>query len=152
MKVRNCMKRKVIYSQANISIREATGIMTRNHIGTLPIVDDALHLIGIVNMQGLIRLTMPDFIHLIENVDFVHDFGAAENEKVDPAILDLPVTSVMDEVVAVEESAGLVRAIALLQEHNMSDLPVLDADNRLVGIASYVDIGVLLINTWASSV
>lgn len=152
MKVRNCMKRNVIYSHANISIREAAGIMTRNHIGTLPIVDDSMCLIGIVNLQGLIRLTMPDFIHLIENVDFVHDFGAVENEKVDPAILDLPVTHVMDEVVAVEESAGLVRAIALLQEHEMSDLPVLDADNRLVGIASYVDIGVLLINTWASAV
>lgn len=148
MKISDCMKRKVISSTPNTTIQAAAQILIQNHIGTLPVVDEASRLIGLVRMRDLITLAMPDFVHLVENIDFVHDFGAVENKKPGLAILNMPISKIMDKPVAVEESTGLLRAVALLQEHKMNDLPVVDNENRLVGIASYVDIGVALMSNW----
>lgn len=148
MNVGNCMKKKVISSSSRKPIRTAVQTLIKNHIGTLPIVDEDSHLIGLVRMRDLITLIMPDFAHLEEHVDYVSDFGALENREPDPEMLDLPISQIMGKPVAVNESAGLVRAAALLQEHKMSDLPVVDKEKRLVGIASYVDIGVALMSNW----
>jgi IMP dehydrogenase len=148
VKINDCMKQKVVSSLPSITIQAAAQILSQNHIGTLPLVDEALHLIGLVRMRDLITLAMPDFVNLVENVDFVHDFGAVENHKPGSEILNLPISKIMSEPVALEESAGLLRAVALLQEHKLDDLPVVDSENRLVGIASYVDIGVALMSNW----
>ncbi|MFQ5932352.1 MAG: CBS domain-containing protein, partial [Nitrospiraceae bacterium] len=52
----------------------------------------------------------------------------------------LHVTDVMNEPVAIEEDAGLVHALSVMEKHNLSDLVVI-REGKLVGIASHVDIG-----------
>lgn len=148
MKIGDCMKRKVYSSKPDLPILEAAQLLVHHHIGCLPIVDDNCALIGLVRIRDLITLAMPDFVHLIENVDFVRDFGAVEDDVPDREVLNKPISSIMGGPVAVEESAGLVRVIALLQEHAMNDMPVVDVNHHLVGIASYVDIGVALLSNW----
>jgi len=148
MKISDCMKRKVISSPASISVQAAADILISYHIGTLPIVDEESHLIGLIRARDLINLGMPDFVNLVENVDFVHDFGAVEDEKPGIDVLNKSISQIMSKPICVEESAGLIRAIALLQEHKLNDLPVVDANMHLVGIASYVDIGVALMSNW----
>ena len=148
MKIGDCMKHKVISANPDISIRMAAATLVNHHIGCLPIVNQQKQLVGLVRVRDVITLAMPDFIHLVENVDFVHDFGAVEDDQPLDETLNLPISEIMQEPVAVEESAGLIRAIAILQEHKMNDLPVVDDEMRLVGIASYVDIGVALMSKW----
>jgi IMP dehydrogenase len=148
MKIGDCMKRKVISALPDITIQASTRIFIQNHIGTLPVVDEAMHLIGLVRMRDLFTLAMPDFIHLVDTVDFVHDFGAVENQQPGREILNYPISRIMSDPLAVEESSGLLRAAALLQEHKLNDLPVVDIDNHLVGITSYVDIGMALMSRW----
>ena len=148
MKISDCMKRRVISALPDTSIRAAVSLLIQNHIGTLPIVDESSHLVGLLGMRDFITLAMPDFIRLVENVDFVHDFGAVENRRPGPDILKMPIHKIMREPVAVVEFAGLLRASALLQEHKLTDLPVIDQENHLVGIASSVDIGVALMSGW----
>ncbi|HCS39722.1 MAG TPA: hypothetical protein DIW44_09085 [Anaerolineaceae bacterium] len=150
MKISDCMKHKVISSKPDLPILEAANLLVHHHIGCLPIVNEKSELIGLVRIRDLITLAMPDFIHLVENVDFVHDFGAVEDDIPDHEVLNTPIKSIMGQPVAVEESAGLVRVIALMQEHSMSDMPVVDLNHHLVGIASYVDIGVALLSNWKS--
>lgn len=150
MKISDCMKRKVISSKPDLPILEAAQLLVHYHIGCLPIVDEKSELIGLVRIRDLITLALPDFIHLVENVDFVHDFGAVEDDIPDVEVLKTPIKSIMGKPVAVEESAGLVRVIALMQEHGMGDMPVVDLNHHLVGIASYVDIGVALLSNWKS--
>ena len=47
----------------------------------------------------------------------------------------------MREPVSVEETTGLLRAYTMMLKHEMHDLPVINPDGTLVGIASRVDIG-----------
>lgn len=148
MKIGDCMKRKVISSTADVSVLEAARLLVHHHIGCLPVVNQESELIGLVRVRDLITLAMPDFVHLLENLDFVRDFGAVEDDIPDADVLQMPISRIMREPVCVEESAGLIRAIALLQEHGMNDLPVVDEQKHLVGIASYVDIGTSLMENW----
>ena len=148
MKIGDCMKHKVISASPDITIRMAAKTLVNSHIGSLPIVNHEKQLVGLVRIRDVITLAMPDFVDLVENVDFVHDFGAVEDDQPHEETLNLPISRIMHEPVSVEESAGLIRAIAILQEHKMNDLPVVDDEKHLVGIASYVDIGVALMSKW----
>lgn len=148
MRVKKCMKTGVIYCSGDTTIEQAVRLMIKHHIGTLPITDAEKRLVGLCKLRDLVLKVMPDFIHMVESVDFIGDFGAIESKHIDPDILTLTVDQVMGEPIAVESEAGLVRAIALLKEHDLTDLPVVDEEMRLVGIASYVDIGVLLLSSW----
>lgn len=145
------MKRKVVSSQANVTIKKAAETIVHYHIGTLPIVDESNHLVGVVTLQDLIIPAIPDFFELVEDLDFVHDFGAAEHEQPNQDFLNSSIEIILKEPIYVEESTGLVRAITLLKEHGLSDLLVVDEEKHLVGIASQVDIGISLISNWVPS-
>jgi hypothetical protein len=80
--------------------------------------------------------------------DYVGDFGAMEDRE--PAEEDLfqSIADVMEEPTYVEENSGLVRAFAFIYKHQLSDLPVVNDEGKLVGLASRVDIGRALLATW----
>jgi CBS domain-containing protein len=101
-------------------------------------------------LGDMLNLVMPDFVRLIDDFDFVQDFGAAESRKPSLEVLARPVKQVMQEPVFVEETSGLLRAFALLRQHGLHDLPVVATDGRLVGIVSRVDIGTALLVDWGT--
>jgi CBS domain-containing protein len=104
--------------------------------------------VGLLTLRDLLTLVMPDFIHLVEDFNFVGDFGALESRKPLPQSLANPVTEVMQPPVSVEETCGLLRAFAVMHQQQLLDLPVVDAGGKLIGIASRVDIGTSLLQAW----
>lgn len=150
MKIVQVMKRSVVSIRSSASIGQATAVFVAQHVGTLPVVDDAGRLIGLLPLGSVLELVMPDFVRLLKDFDFVHDFGAVEARQPSVEALARPVQEVMAEPVAVEEDCGLLRAFALLRQHNLSDLPVVATDGRLIGIVSHVDVGTALLVRWGT--
>jgi CBS-domain-containing membrane protein len=148
MVIRDCMKRRVFCIKPTATIREAVSLFLEHHIGTLPVVDSHEHLVGLLLLRNVLSLVMPDFTHLLEDFDFITDFGAAENHSLRGENLKVPVSKVMEEPISVEESSGLLRTSALINQENLVDIPVVDSENKLVGIASRVDIGTALLTQW----
>lgn len=151
MEVSTCMKRNVISLPETATVGEAAIRFAGEHVGTLPIVDHGGRLIGILHIRDLLGLVMPDFITLIEDFDFVSDFGALEDKAPAPQALARKVTEVMEPPTSVLASAGLLRTFALIDEHELYDLPIVDEEGRLVGLASRVDVGTALLATWRLS-
>jgi CBS domain-containing protein len=80
-------------------------------------------------------------------MDFIHDFGMLEENKLEAAVLKKPVRELMSPAVSVGEDTGLLHAATFLQEHQLNDLPVIDQEGKLIGLVSYTDIGIaMLIN------
>jgi CBS-domain-containing membrane protein len=148
LKISDCMKKNVISISNNAHIGEAAAMFAKHHIGSLPVVDDAGHLVGLLQLRDLLALVLPDFIRLVEDFDFVGDFGAIENRKPDQVSLEIPVIKVMQPPISVDENCGLLRAFSVLKQENIHDLPIVDVSRHLIGIASRVDIGSLLLSTW----
>ncbi len=148
MIIRDCMKHKVYSIDKFATISEAVGHLTERRIGILPVVDDAGCLVGVLRLTDLLALVMPDFVNLLDAFDFAHDFGALESRRPTLEVMRQPVSLVMHPATSVEETCGLLRAFAILNEHQLMDLIVVNEIGQLVGIASRVDIGVALLSGW----
>jgi len=148
MNISDCMKHNVVSIPSTATIREAAAMIVKRHIGLLPIVDEDNKLIGVVGVRDLLNLELPDFVRFIEDLDFVHDFGAVETTRPSAETLDKPVTSLMKNAETVKEDCGLLRAYALMLQYNLHDMPVLSRSGELMGIASRVDIGTAILSTW----
>ncbi len=148
MQIGRCMKTKIITTLATDTVADAANLFWIHHIGMLPVLNDAGHLVGILHLRNLLDLIMPVFVDLIEDFDYVGDFGAIEDREPAREELNLPITEVMEAPIYVEEDSGLVRAFAFIHKHELLDLPVVDDDGKLVGLASRVDIGRALLASW----
>lgn len=144
----NCMKKQVFSIHPQATIEEAAEMFIRHHIGTLPVVDEHNKLLGILQISDLVALSLPDFVNMMQNIDFVVDFGAAETRQPDPQMLKDPVSKLMQPAVFATHDCSLLRASALIKKHHLQDLPVVDEDDRLIGIASLVDIGISFLRKW----
>jgi CBS domain-containing protein len=143
------MKRYVVSIHVKTTLREAAKILVKNHIGLLPVVDDDDKPIGVIGMRDLLTLELPDFVSFVTDVDFVHDFGAVEDTRPSAKTLHRTVRSLMNPPITVEEDCGLLRAYALMLQHNLHDMPVISREGKLVGIVSRVDIGAAILSTWS---
>lgn len=142
------MKRNVVSIHATATVREAAAIFVKKHIGLLPVVGDEHRPIGIVSLRDLLSLELPDFVSFIADVDFVHDFGAVETTRPPAEVLDQPVTSLIKPAITVDEGDGLLRAYALMLQHELHDILVVSKNGQLTGIASRVDIGTGILSAW----
>lgn len=148
MEIGQCMKRNVIAVQESTTLGEAAKAFVGNRIGTLPVVDADGYLVGVLHIRDLIELVMPAFVGLIDDFDYVRDFGILEQRRPAPEVMAKPVSDYMEPPVALRTSAGLLRAFSTIYKHNLLDLIVVDDDRKLVGIASRVDIGTALLSGW----
>lgn len=149
MNIDQCMKRNVVTTQVDATVREAATIFVKKHIGLLPVVDKNHKPIGIIGMRDMLKLELPDFVNFVTDVDFVHDFGAVEATRPPASVLNKSIKSLMRPVIAVEEDCGLLRAYALMLQQNLHDIPVISKEGTLIGIASRVDVGVAIFKSWA---
>ena len=96
------------------TVAQALDIMAEYHIGGIPVVDDDRHLVGIVTNRDL-------------------RFECR---------LDRPVDEIMskDNLVTTHQQTDLTAAADILQKNKIEKLPVVDKDNRLVGLITYKDI------------
>lgn len=148
MNVQSSMKRRVITVQDTDNLGTAARQFVKYHVGMLPVVNAAGVLVGVLQLRDLLTLILPAFTSLMEDFDFVGDFGAMESIQPSQEIITKQVSEVMEPAVSVDINSGLSRAFALLHNHNLTDLPVVNAENHLVGIASRVDVGTALLKKW----
>jgi CBS domain-containing protein len=142
------MKTDVISIGPNSNVRRAAALIVDKRIGTLPVVEGDGKLIGLLTIGDVLHLFMPDFVELLDRIEFVPDFGVLEEKPLPADIAGRPVREVMGEPVSVVRSCGLLRAFAEINHRDLLDLPIVDERGRLVGIASRVDIGRAFLRHW----
>jgi CBS-domain-containing membrane protein len=148
MIVQDCMKTQVFSIHIDETIAVAARLMQKHHIGTLPVVDTNNKLIGILTLQSLLRIVLPDFIEFINHFSFINNLGAFETKIPSQSELAIHIKEIMHTPVFVQNDWGLLHAAAILHNEDLADIPVVDSAKRLVGIASNVDIGTAIIQGW----
>jgi len=150
MKVSDTMKRAVISTTPQTTVLEAAKLLVDKRIGTLPIVDSDGMLIGMVTIDDILGVFIPNYFDLMENLSFVHSFGALEDfqPKDFSEVDDVTIETLMKSPVFVEENESIFRAATKLARHDLIDLPVVDSQGKLVGLASHVDVGTAFLRKW----
>ena len=149
LEIRECMKTEVVAVGPSTSVKYAAALLAEKRVGTLPIVDEEGTLLGVTSITSIVQIFLPDFVALLENIDFVKDYGALKTPSKEDCrrAANLTVTDIMNEPVAIEEDSSLIRALSVMEKHDLRDLPVV-REGRLVGIASRVDIGRAFLESW----
>ena len=153
MLVKNVMKQTVVSALPHTPVLDAARLMIRTRIGTLPLVDDRGHLTGVVNLRDILNVFIPNYFDLMENMSFVHDFGALEDflPKDVSEIAHATLDTLQEAPVFVAESESIYRAITKMIRHGLIDLPVVNSQGQLVGLASHVDVGIAFLQKWIDS-
>ena len=148
MNVKSSMKKQVITVLNTDDLGTAAKLFVKHHVGMLPVINAEGKLVGVLQLRDLLNLALPDFTRLMEDFDFVGTFGAANSIQPSKEEIAKKVSEVMEPPVCVDDTCGLSRAFALLHHYKLTDLPVVDAENCLVGIASRVDVGTAMLKKW----
>lgn len=148
MEVGSVMKKKVVSISMDATLEDAIQLLIERHVGLLPVVDAENRLVGIITLRDILQLAFPTFIEMLENYDFVHSFGALEGKEIPLEERQKPISEFLSPGTSCTSACGLLRAEAIMRQHDLRDLPVVDEDGRLVGLASWVDVGVAFLKSW----
>lgn len=141
MKVQTVMKREVLSISQEATFGEALAQLVERRVGLLPVLDSERHLVGVLSLRQAMNIVLPDIVDAIQDLDFVEDFGAVERAPLEDSLRRRPVRELMEPALSVRQDAGLIGTYTYLRQHELSDVAVVDESNRLVGIASWVDVG-----------
>ena len=100
--------------QLGSTVADAMDLMNEYHIGGIPVVDNERHLVGIVTNRVL-------------------RFELNQNRMIDDVMT-------CENLVTTHVQTDLVAAAKILQENKIEKLPVVDEDNKLIGLITYKDI------------
>lgn len=142
MKVSTVMKREVIAVSQAATFGEALAKLSDQRVGTLPVLDSDGRLVGVLSLRQVLKIVLPDIVELMPDLDFVEDLGAVETTPLDENLLHRPVSELMAPALSVEQDAGLIGTYTYMRQHELTEVPVVDGAGRLVGIASWVDVGI----------
>ena len=96
------------------TVNDALGLMVEYKIGGIPVVDNDGHLVGIVTNRDL-------------------RFQRDMNVKIDDVMTK-------ENIITTTRSTNLEAAADILQQYKIEKLPVVDDNNKLVGLLTYKDI------------
>lgn len=96
------------------TVGQALAMMAEYKIGGIPVVDENNYLVGIVTNRDL-------------------RFRRDMDELIDDVMTK-------NKIITTRQSTDLEAAADILQQHKIEKLPVVDADNKLIGLITYKDI------------
>ena len=136
------MTTDVITVKKETNLKDLAGLLYRNHINGVPVVDDDGLLIGIICESDLIRknkkLHIPTVVAIFDWVLYLES-----PKKIEKEIQRINATTVEDlyikEVVTVDEKTPVDEIATIMEEKKVYTIPVMDG-SRLVGIVGQADL------------
>jgi len=117
LSVREVMTRSVISIHGDSPIDEAISLLLRHNVSGLPVVDEENHLIGVISERDLLGL--------------LYDLETTRDQIIEYATKD---------VVSVREEESLLSVADHFMARPIRRLPVVDENNKLVGVVSRRDL------------
>lgn len=136
MRVRDIMASPAVSVRRDSSLAEIVRLLLEADFHAVPVTDADDHPVGIITQGDLVRRAdMPLRLGLLGEADdgVVGDFYERAAAMTAEDVMTSPVRTV-------REDQPVSDAIELMREHSLKRLPVVDEDDRLVGVISRLDV------------
>lgn len=140
MKVRDYMHKDPKTVTRDLTLREAASLFTSEEVEGLPVVENGT-VVGLVTRRDLLKLFIPDYMDLIQDVSFLEDFGELEPEAffgMEGRLL-LIEDVMRGEAPEISPDSSLLKA-AVIMEKNNEDLLVVTDKSGVLGILTRADV------------
>lgn len=119
MKIRECMNQDVCFVKPDCNVYDAARIMNENHIGCIPVCNDQKNVVGLLTDRDIVLRTV----------------ACDKNAKT------TPVSEIMTtKVCTCLSDENVEQAQNTMAKYQVRRLPVLDMQNKMVGILSLGDL------------
>jgi len=145
--VRDVMTRKVVSISPEMSIFEAAKIISEHNFDGLPVTDKENHIIGILTEYDLIMRTSTANATFLQKI--LSEVYSKQTDKARDAVEEsareissLKVSDIMNRepLVLKDDSAFDEVIAAFITHHRVNPIPIVDGDNKVVGIVSRFDV------------
>lgn len=116
-------------------LEEVTRVMYETNQRDLPVVDDYLHILGIITTETLFTLGMPDFFTKLKSISFIAEFDPFEKyfeEEVKSLAKD-----VMEPAVTISPNYTILEIVFDLVVRHIPRLFVVDENKRWIGTVGH---------------
>lgn len=120
MKIKQFMTDGIEALTPNETVLNASRIMKKHHIGSVPVINESSELVGIITDRDIVVRVFADILPM--------------NTKVSD-VMTQPVHTIV-------ETAEVGEAISLMADKQVRRLPVVDIKNKLVGMISLGDLAI----------
>lgn len=145
LKITDIMTKEVVSVDSEMLLFEAAKILSEHNFDGVPVVDKESKLLGILTEYDLISqsssIHLPTLQKLLKEMNvFGKDKSHFKKEFAD--VISLKVRDVMNkEPLALKDSASHDEVIAAFREHHrVNPIPVVDNENKVVGVVSKFDV------------
>lgn len=140
MKVRDYMNRNPKTVTRDLTLREAASLFSLQDVEGLPVVEGGI-VVGLVTRKDMLKLFIPDYMDLIDNISFLDDFGVLEPQAFfgTEGRLFLIEDVMRDDVPQISPDSSLLKATVIMEKNN-EDLLVVTEGNRILGVLTRADI------------
>jgi CBS domain-containing membrane protein len=136
IRVGDVMTKRVVTAKRNSDIHEISALFSENRISGLPVVDEGNHVIGVVSEADILSMAGLEKEHTFKDI-LRHILG----EPLPKRRHGETVGEIMSSPAVTTSAEADIREVAgILEGKRIKRLPVVDGENRLLGIISRGDI------------
>jgi CBS domain-containing protein len=139
------MEREVVSVRRDADVESLLRLMREHELPGIPVTDEAGRLVGIVTEADLVirdedaDLHLPHHIDLLGGVIFLEPIKHYE-DRLRRAFAATVADMMTPDPITVSPEDSIRHAARIIAERHHNRLPVVDADNRLVGLVTRVDV------------
>lgn len=139
MKIKDIMTKDVLTLSPDISAKEAMDILFKEKISGLPVIDKDGKLVGMFTEKDVIRYLLPVYVEQVGKFVYQEDPKACKTKLAE--LKNIKVSKLMrKEVIATTEDTHLFEAARIIMVNKARRLPVIDKENRVIGIVARCDV------------
>lgn len=139
MQVWEIMNNKPIYVSVRASFQEVWLLIFKKHVNALPVVDNKKTLIGIITIEDILSKLYPSYGDSLK--EFLNEANFEELEDKIGEIKDTTAQDIMNkEVYTAFSDDAILKAFSKMILKRVRQLPVIDYNDKLLGMVSKKDI------------
>ncbi|ALC90421.1 hypothetical protein AM500_11965 [Bacillus sp. FJAT-18017] len=142
MKVKEFMIQNVISVTPEMTLAEVMTLFVEKKIGGVPVCGEDKKLLGMVTDGDILRAIQPidrQIYNFIMYLDFVDEVNVKKRIE-DTASANIISISKTKHLLTVSPDDEMDIAVKLLAKHHFKKLPVVDSENKVVGVISRGDV------------
>jgi len=140
LQIKNYMKKDFLSVPPHAGLREVAEVFYRSCESIIPVAGDDGTFLGVISIDDFLIIFLPEYLDLVQDIDFIHDFGALEKTSFSVEELLFVAEDLMrHDFPVIDENDSLMKAAAMLIKHGIPRIPVLSC-GQLVGMISKNDI------------
>lgn len=139
MKVQEFLRRDLTSVDRDTPLAQVIRLLEQSGHASLPVVDEEGRVVGVISERDIIRALLPGYMDLLRSASFLPSLNQMARRLREIAHLPAEQFMTKDVVACKPEDTDLYVADLMLRR-GLKQIPVVDAQGRLIGVVRRIDL------------